>query len=184
MGVRPVAPWSKPLETGEEASLVGGGQLGRLPPAEDVEAPHPGAARQPLERRVAPRAPVDSCGGGVVGNADHGVEQDAVRCRQTTAFGGQVVKVGDEEHRLDEARRDVANPAAVAVELALAVYDGEGNEAIPRARVAAGCCQLSRTRQPGGGREPRPLRPDNARAARAGSSLCDLPATRGLIAIR
>ena len=93
-------------------------------------------------------------GRGVVGPADHRLEQRAVRRRERPVADGGLSQVRDEQDRLEDARRLRGPVDAAAVEASALVDDGEAD--VPRAPVEVASRRgdapvpRARRRRPGG----------------------------------
>ena len=126
-----------PLHVAEEAGHVGGAHAAGDPRAAAPERLHAREAREPHEAAPAD-APVDGVGGGVVRDGDH-PRQRRARRRIERAVPAQV---GDQQHRLDDARRDERARGVVAVHVTAAVDHGDGDAPVapgrPRERGAPG----------------------------------------------
>ena len=113
--VGPVGPRHEQVDAPEEAGLVLGGHLRVAPVAGHREPPHARARGETAQPRISDPA-VHGVGAGVVGAHDHRPELGSLRgARVATPYRAQV---GHEHHRLGHARRHVAPPGGVAVQLA------------------------------------------------------------------
>src|SRR5450756_1791724 len=110
------------LQVEEEARLVGGRDSTVEPAGARLEVLHARERRDSLQALAADDA-VDGVGAGVIGLLDHR-RGDAVERRVGRGPGAQV---GDEQHRLDEARALEGRVGVQARDLAAAVHDGHAD---------------------------------------------------------
>jgi hypothetical protein len=94
------------VDSVEEASLIGGGDLAQGPGRIGVEVFHP-AHRREFEKRLVADIGVHGERGLVVRAFDHRPEKATVGRIELAVADAGLPQVGDEEHRLDDAGRVV-----------------------------------------------------------------------------
>ena len=108
----------------EEEGLIAGADLCPGPDPDDREVLHVRGVREAVEAAVAHPAP-DLRRRAVVGHVDHPVEDRAAARAERLVVGVELAQVGDQQHRLDHARRDERPVDVLPAEPPLAVDHGE-----------------------------------------------------------
>ena len=133
----------------EEERLASGGDLGLAPDRPmQPKVLHAGGLRERVEPRFADEADHPR-GGGVVRPLDHRPEQVALPLLEVAAADIRAAEVGDEQHRLQHARRRRDGAGVITVQPAGLVHHRERDRPGARLRVALRGCHA---RLPGRGR--------------------------------
>src|SRR3954464_14611052 len=127
----------EPLHLVEEARLVTGADHRVRPDALDREVLHPGSLREPPQPAVPDDRP-DPRGRAVVRDVDHGMERRPTGGVEASVLVMQLVEIGDQQHRLDDAGAHEGSMQMGPVDPTLAGHHRERLHPGPSGEIPAG----------------------------------------------